>query len=141
MGNNGYIKMPSATRLMSTFGISRADANLLRSIGHAVDNADTLRANIDLSCPETAAYVRTLYSDPYTSHMWRVTVALHAMDVILGTHGVEALGGSSDSVKAPPFEYLNAGDTYATTLVFCRASCTITIATWGDIAERHPSWA
>lgn len=135
--------MPSIKRIMQCFrDITLQDAALIRRIGHAVDNGEELQAIIEANCPKTAAYVRSLYSSPYNSHMWRVTVALHAMDVICITYGVERLGptDNGDPQGRPPYEYLNNGDTYAATLVYCRESDSMTIASWGDIAERHSNW-
>ena len=67
--------------------------------------------------------------------------ALREMSEILDMHGVEALGPRHyDYFKPSPYEYLNAGDTYATTLIYDRAKDTLSIGSWGDIAERHPEW-
>jgi hypothetical protein len=75
----------------------------------------------------------------YTIRCWRVTYALRAMDRILGTSGIEAFGNRQPiRPYAPAYEYLNAGDTYATTLIYTRDTDTIRISSWGDIAERLP---
>ena len=79
-----------------------------------------------------------MYSDPYNSHMWRVTVALHAIDKIMGTYGVEPLGPVGTS--GPPYEYLNTGDSYGTTLIYRKSTDNLFIGDWGSIAERHPNW-
>ncbi len=115
-------------------------AKLVRAIGHATDDGEILSSLIEASVPQTAAYVRSMHSSPYDSHMWRVTVALHAMDAIIGTYGVESLGPTSGSNYAPPYEYLNTGDSYAATLIYRRKTDTISINDWGSIAERHPNW-
>ena len=110
------MRAPSKKRLMQELDLDSEQANLVRSIAHAASPNGSLRKIIDNKCPDTAAYVRSMYSDPYHSCMWRRTVALHAIDRILGTCGVEALGPpDEDSGYAPPYEYLNSGDTYATT--------------------------
>lgn len=67
-------------------------------------------------------------------------MVLDAINNIVGTHGVEALHHprSSNPEGAPSWEYLNAGDPYATTLIYTRATDTLRIGCWGDIAERLP---
>ncbi len=138
------MQTPSAAKLQATFRLSRADAELIRALGHAADDGDALRELVDryedARLPKTAKYVRSLHSDPYYSRIWRVTVALEAMNEIMDTHGVEALGPGREGDYAPPYEYLNTGDTYAATLIYHRASDSLRIGSWGDIAERHPNW-
>lgn len=130
------MRMPSAKRLMDDLHVSANDARLIRMLGHAVDDALTLETLIAERCPETQAYVSAMYSNPYDRQIWRVTVALHAIDCIVGTHGVEGLGEGRSGDFAPPYEYLNAGDPYATTLIYSRRSHACVIGCWGDIAER-----
>lgn len=134
------MRCPSLQNLMNDLRISDTQAKLVRALARAADDGEVLAALVEASCPNTAAYVRSMHSDPYRSHMWRVTVALHAMDKIIGTYGVETLGPGQGSSYAPPYEYLNAGDTYAATLVYKRSSDSLSIGSWGDIAERHPEW-
>jgi len=132
--------MPSSRRLQEELRLTAEQAKLVRAIGHAADDGEILSTIVEASVPRTAGYVRSMHSDPYGSHMWRVTVALHAMDAIIGTHGVEALGPASGSSFSPPYEYLNAGDTYAATLIYRRKTDTVSISDWDSIAERHPNW-
>ncbi len=42
---------------------------------------------------------------------------------------------------APPYEYCNAGDPYSATLIYKRATDTLLIAGWGDIAESDKALA
>lgn len=119
------MRAPSSKALIQAFDLSAQEANLIRRLAHAAGQPATLRALIERSCPETANYVRSLYNDPYDSHMWRVTVVLHAIDHILNGHGVESLG---------PYEYINMGDAYAQTLIYKRSSDSL------RIAEKHPNW-
>ena len=135
------MKSPSVKSMTSALrGLSAADARLIKKIAKAADYAEELEKVVEKSCPETAKYVHSMHSDPYRTAIWRVTVALHAIDQIVGTHGVEGLGPHTGEGYAPPYEYLNAGDTYATTLIYKRATDTLSIGCWGDIVERHPSW-
>lgn len=147
------MRAPSAKALLEAFrDLSSEEAKLIRALAKAVDDVefdrygsgivgdDPLEELVNEYVPGTAKYVRSMHSDPYRSHMWRVTVALHAMNEIMDTHGVEALGPDVGGPSPPPYEYLNTGDTYATTLIYSRKSNSISIGNWGDIAERHPSW-
>ena len=134
------MRMPSSERLQSRLGLTPEQARLVRSLGRAADDGEVLETIVRSSCPDTERYVGQMHSNPYRSPTWRTTVALHAMDEVLGTHGVEGLGPPSGSSFAPPYEYLNTGDSYTATLVYRRRTNTLTISSWGDIAERHPNW-
>jgi len=54
---------------------------------------------------------------------------LEKLDYVLGTFGVEGFNIEGNSV-----EYLNAGDTYATTI--CLVNGTFQVTTWGDVVEK-----
>jgi len=139
------MRAPSEKKLLEAFRDLRPEeAKLIRALARAVDadsaDVDPLEELVDKYVPGTAKYVRSMFSNPYRSHMWRVTVALHAMDEVMGTYGVEALGPDVGGPSPPPYEYLNTGDTYATTLIYRRRDNSLNIGSWGDIAERHPRW-
>ena len=135
------MKAPSAKTLLSKFKqLSAEDAKLIRAIAAASADGDDLKKLIDARVPATASYVRSMHSDPYRSKLWRTTVALHAMNEVLGTHGVEGLGPPRGGDYAPPYEYLNTGDTYAATLIYDRDRDRLFVGSWGDIAEDHPEW-
>lgn len=136
------MRVPSVEKLTVRLNLTREQAKLVRALGHAVDDPEELAHLVEAHVPATAGYVRSMPSSPYDSHMWRVTVALDAMNNVLGTYGVEGLGpqGSSREGYAPPYEYLNTGDTYGTTLIYRRKTDTLSIGDWGSIVEAHPSW-
>lgn len=136
------MRCPSPKRLLTAFPqLTDAQVKVIRLLTSVAGDGDLLKQAVDLHAPvATVRYVRQLHSSPYRSHMWRVTVVLHALDNILCTHGVEALGPDVGGPNPPPFEYLNSGNTYGTTLIYTRATDTLRIGCWGDIAERHPSW-
>lgn len=73
-----------------------------------------------------AARVAACWSAPATSDL-----RLHCLDAELGTYGVEAF----HTDRGELVEYLNAGDTYAPTIIRFRGA--YRVACWGDIAERH----
>ncbi len=129
---------PTIPRLLAAFPrtLDRQGALIIRALAERVDDPARLSAVIgnNVACKATADYIRTMHSDPFTSRMWRRTVALHAMDAVLGTHGVEPLG-TVDHREGPPYEYLNAGDTYSTTLIYDRDADRVFIGSWGDVVE------
>jgi hypothetical protein len=142
------MRSPSLARLVETFRITTEQARLIKRLASATDTYPirdesdrqrTLAYIVEHECPGTHGYLASLHSDPYYSHTWRVTVALHAMDGVLGTHGVEALGPGNAFDRPPPYEYLNTGDPCAPTLIYTRATDTLSIGAWLDIAERFPS--
>ncbi len=135
------MRCPSAKSLVATFrDLDTKAANLIRRIAKAADDADALEKIIDKECPKTAAYVRSCYNNPYNSQMWRTTVALHAIDILIGGCGVEALGPAQGRSQSPPYEYINVGDTYALTLVYKHATDNLYISSWGNVVEAHPNW-
>lgn len=128
---------PSASELEVRFELSKEKANLACALCDATDNPEKLEELIE-QVPETARYVRQLFSSPYNSSIWRRTVVLHALDVLIGTHGVEPLYSPEQEphgVEPPAYEYCNAGDSYDTTIIYSREHDKITIDCWGDIAE------
>lgn len=94
------------------------------------DNAKRARAILEMSraeleaLPAGAARVAECYHPPATSD-----IRMECLDALAGTHGVEAF-----ETRRGWCEYLNAGDTYAPTLVRYRGRYRVTC--WGDIAER-----
>jgi hypothetical protein len=134
------MRAPSVKTLTADFRLSPDEAKLIRKIAAAADDGEELKKVVDARVPATSSYVRSLYSDPYRSRLWRTTVALHAMNEVMGTHGVESLGPPRSGDYAPPYEYLNTGDSYGATLVYDRNGDRLFISSWGDIAEKHPEW-
>lgn len=132
------VSCPSAKALIEAFKISADDAKKIRILCKLVDERDALSDFIANECPDTQKYVSSMYNSPYNSGMWRRTVVLHAIDRLVGGHGIEPLGPVA--MSGPPYEYVNMGDTYATTLIYKKSNDRLSIGNWGDIAERHPSW-
>lgn len=134
------MRSPSTQSLLKYFGryIDRRGALLIKKLVKAVDDPDELRGLISAHLPATYQYERQVHSDPYRSRMWRRTMVLHAINEILDGHGVEPLGPVA--MSGPPYEYINFGDPYVTTLIYRKASDNLFIGSWGDIAEKHSSW-
>ena len=128
---------PTQKSLKTTFKLDSKQARLIKDLCASRDVVSILRGLINAKCPATAEYAsQCRHIGPYDSRMWRTTLVLHAVDHILGTCGVEALGYTDNPGYAPDYEYLNAGDTYATTLIYKRETDRLFIGCWGDIAER-----
>ena len=95
------------------------------------ENAKAARAILEMSrreleqLPAGAARIAECYNPPATSDL-----RMECLNALAGTHGVEAFETRRDGWC----EYLNAGDTYAATVVRFRGR--YRVACWGDIAER-----
>ena len=108
-------RLPSVRTLRAVFGEQAKQARAI---------LEMTRGELD-KLPTPQALVMT-YHPPNTSHL-----RLCLLDGLAETHGVESL-----QVRNGDWcEYLNAGDTYAPTLVLFRGR--YKVACWGDIVERE----
>lgn len=65
---------------------------------------------------------------------------LHALNSEAETFGVEYIAHKDDSCRETlGLEYLNAGDTYTTTIMFDHARGFWRVCSWGDVVERFPN--
>jgi len=132
------ITSPSIKKLRETFDLDAAQAKLIKDLCAARDDRDALQTLIEARCPATHGYTIVCCTDPYHGRLWRTTLVLHAVNCILDMSGVESLDPDGDFRMHPPaYEYCNAGDTYATTLIYKRATDRLFIGNWGDIVERE----
>lgn len=131
------MRCPSINRLIQAFSLSNDEAKLVRALAFVRDDAKKLEVLINKSCPGTAAYARSCANDPFVSDIWRTTMVLHAIDIILKGFGVECFGQKRSGDFAPDYEYINLGDTYTTTLIYSRRNDAdnLYIGSWGDTAE------
>jgi hypothetical protein len=96
------------------------------------DNAKKARAILEmdknelLDLPENDHFVRSSYNTP--SHD---ALILNALNELGDFHGVEAISNDDGEY----LEYLNAGDTYAGTLIYWRGNYRVT--TIGDMVENR----
>lgn len=94
------------------------------------DNAKAARAILDMShaelkaVPVCADMIRAAYNPP----AW-YSLRLAALNECGGFHGVEC----AESTRGEYLEYLNAGDSYAATLLYWRGR--YSVATVGDFIE------
>jgi len=82
----------------------------------------------------TARWARRCYSDPMNSRMWRRTMVMSALNDLFEGFGVEALQDHVDDMS-PRYEYVNAGDVYAPTLILDREKDVVFICDVGTIVE------
>ncbi len=134
------MRTPMIGKLVETFKIERKDARHIKTLARLVDDADGLEAYVEKHCAATAAYARSCYHSPWRFAMWRRTMVLHAVLVIVGGNGIEPLGPDIHGTEPPPYEYVNMGDPYVATLIYRRETDNLYIGCWGDIAEKHPKW-
>jgi hypothetical protein len=96
------------------------------------DNAKEARRVLEMrrseleQVPVCAEHIARCYGTPDTA-----TLRLMALDALADTCGVE----SFQTRRGGWVSYLNAGDTYATTLLYHNG--TYRVGCWGDIAERE----
>lgn len=134
------MKVPSKKELCELLDLDDAQADLVRALCANANNREELEVLIEKNCPQTWQYANSCHSWPFDNYMWRCTMVLHALNCILGTHGVEVLHTDDDSGAGFPtfeccIEYCNTGDTYAPTLFYNSDTDTLFISSYGDVAE------
>jgi len=89
--------------------------------------------------PKTAKWIDSCYNLPKIGER-----KMAACDEIIGGYGVEAIGlpeGSFENCQEPDvlIEYVNLGETYATTLLRIVRDGRIAyrVGSWGDVVERY----
>ena len=112
-------RTPSIKALQTIADVDADKARALKAILTAS------RADLE-ALPAGAARVAECWTAPSTSDL-----RLTCLDAELGTYGVEAFRTD----KGELVEYLNAGRTYARTIIRWRGA--YRVACWGDIVERH----
>lgn len=131
------MRCPSTERLQTILKLSATQAKKIREIAKAASSESELRALIERAHPKTAAYVRSMRSDPYDGGMWQTTVALDAINNVMEGNGVADFGaeGSWRHSEGPPREYISMGDMYLTTLIYTRATDSLSIGNPGKLVE------
>lgn len=119
---------PPATRIAKEMNLPMGTAKTLRALARG---EILIRDNPDF--PVTNQWAASCYNYPR-----RIDLILSAMNETAGTYGVEAFNSRKSRMHAIA-EYLNTGDTYATTLLFRHDSGTFRLTSWGDFMERNES--
>ena len=126
--------------------ITPRQAGLIKRLTAAADRPGELRNILDRASRQIPGTVQYFYSIGGGSRgtldhhrHWRRTIILDAVNELVGGYGVEALGprGSFSSGGSPRYEYVNMGDTYATTLIYRTKTDNLFIGDWGSIVERE----
>jgi hypothetical protein len=120
-------KFASIGTLMREFQIDKQTAQTVRGLVKGTIDPETVS-------PKTVQWVGQCYNRP-----GEVALILSALNDVLGMYGVEGLGKNDCHPYNPPFEYLNTGDSYATTIVYKSTTDHFFISSWGDVAENNPS--
>lgn len=82
---------------------------------------------------QTLGWVTRCYNEPS-----EIEQIMHAIDSVMGTHGVEALYTGYDSnLQHPTAVYCNTGETYNATVVYCYKTDRFLITSWGDYYEKN----
>jgi hypothetical protein len=82
------------------------------------------------AAPAVVAWVSQCHNEPQPHEL-----RLCALNAELEGHGVEHVNGTG--VRAPSFDYINMGDTYAATILRFTGGRYI-VACWGDQVENKP---
>lgn len=101
--------------------------------GHWPDLADEILDVIrsrraPTTYPQTQEWVRRCYHEPSV-----IEQKMSALNEIIGGFGTEAIFG--DDCYWPDAEYVNLGDTYATTILFDYVHNSFRVISWGDWIE------
>ncbi len=82
---------------------------------------------------ETQRWVNSCDNEPS-----EVELIMHAIDTVMGTHGVEAVYTDYDSsLNHPTAVYCNTGETYDPTIVYCYQRDRFLVTSWGDYYENN----
>jgi len=132
-------RAPSIRTLCSSLkDVTPATAKMIRT-AIKLEGYEELMVFAEAHCPKTTEHFRRCYNMPS-----KAEVRAAVLDELLGTFGVEYLFKGSEGLSSycslPSdklvLTYLNAGDTYAATLVK-PAGKGWRLGCWGDIAERY----
>ena len=124
MKPTGYTA-PSKKSLVEALNITEEQAAAVRGLIRG-----EIRTRDEARFPRSNAYFRRCHHEPS-----RLSRVLECLNEVLETHGVESLGECR--TYGPPAEYLNAGDTYAATLLFDHIAGNFKLTTYGDWLERN----
>lgn len=116
------------TNLMNIKDVTEEDAKLIRRVWNFV-GANALRAF--LSRP--AINLKGRFNYVLGIQRGSVNIKQAAIDIILGTYGVEYLG--QRKVNREHVYYCNTGDSYGTTVIFDGSH--LRVACWADYVERN----
>lgn len=117
-----YYRAPSFAKLVNLLQLTRDQAIKVRRIIHGtLDPA---------SVPQTQRWINQCFKRPYD-----IELRMHAINGIIEGHGIEAIE-NRDSGYLPSAEYVNMGDSYDATILYCYDSKTFKLISWADYVEK-----
>lgn len=117
------MKAPSIKTLCESLHIDKDKAKLVRAL--IKKEQKTTDENL---FPSTFQWIQVCYHRPSWTEM-----VLSCFNEILEGYGVEAIQG--ESFRFPLMTYVNLGETYQPTLLFCYKSQAFRVQSWGDYVE------
>lgn len=117
---------PPAAKISARLGCDLETAKTARALMRG-----DIRITENPDFPRTNDWRRSCYNEPR-----RIELILEALNELLDMHGVEAFR-DEDCLTQASLSYLNAGDTYADTLLFFHDSGAFRLGCWGDVVERN----
>ena len=117
------VRAPSIKTLTRDLRITREEAKTVRGL---------IKGDIDPEDIEaTDRWIRQCYNRP-----WESSLIMHAIDATIGTCGVECIGDEDkEAHESADFDYCNAGDTYAATIIRDNNTGRYFVGCWGDCVE------
>ena len=96
---------------------------------------ETMAARLNIDVPRAKRLRALMNAHQYANWKGGVSVmgTMRRINNELGTFGVEVIPAGKGP-RSPQIVYCNAGDTYDTTILFCRGR--FQVGCWGDIVER-----
>ena len=118
------MRAPSIKTLCEGLHLERDKAKLIRAL---IKKEQKTRD--ETLFPSTAAWIQSCYHEP----KW-VERVLSCFNEILEGHGVEAIEG--EDFRWPLMAYVNLGETYQSTLLFCYKTQNFRVQSVGDYLEK-----
>ena len=117
-----YFTAPSKKALLQA-GFNAEQAQAIR---------DLLHGNVKPGAYASVLHWRAECYHPPT----HVECVMCAIDEIIHGCGTESIWGETDE-QWPLAEYVNTGDTYSATILYCYKTRAFRLTTWGDFYERN----
>jgi hypothetical protein len=118
------MRAPSIKTLCESLNLEREKAKLIRAL--IKKEQKTRDATL---FPSTVAWIKSCYHEP----KW-VERVLSCFNEILEGYGIEGIDG--EDFRCPLMAYVNLGETYQDTLLFCYKTQTFRVQSVGDYLER-----
>lgn len=115
-----YTTVKNARQLMATFNVDADTATTALALLFCDMEPEEIEA--------TAQWVRSCLNEPGP-----IDQTLHAVNAVLGTHGVEGILGRDQRL----IQYLNTGETYRSTLINDPNEDEWILCSWGQVVENE----